>query len=70
MQAMDKVNDAVSVILSKLIPLVAADQAIYAVTIKSKRHRPECFGGDGLIIMFAGLHIGMVAFNSISSLLE
>ena len=47
-----------------------ADQAIYPMAIKVQRHCPECFGEDGFIIMFVGLHIEMVAFCSIGSLLH
>lgn len=67
---MDKISDIVSVLNPSQIPVIAADQPIYATAKQIQWHWPEHYGEDKFIIMFGGLHIEMAAFKSIGSLLQ
>lgn len=67
---MDKVSDIVSVLNPGQVPVIAADQPIYATAKQIQWHWPEHYGEDKFIIMFGGLHIEMAAFKSIGSLLQ
>ena len=67
---MDKVRDTVAFLNPGQIPVIAADQPIYALAKQIQWHRPEQYGEDKYVIMFGGLHIEMTAFKSIRTLLK
>ena len=52
------------------VPIIAADQPIYAVAKQVQWHWPEFYGEDKFVMMFGGLHIKMAALKSIGTLLR
>lgn len=50
------------------VPVIAADQPIYAVAKLVQWHWLETYGEDKFVIMFAGLHIEMAELMSIGTL--
>ena len=67
---MDKMKDIVSFLNPGQVPVLAADQPIYAVAKQVQWHWPEKYGEDNFVIMFGGLHIEMAALRSIGTLLQ
>ena len=51
------------------IPVIAADQPIYATAKQIQWHWPDNYGEDNFVIMLGGLHIEMTAFRSLGTLL-
>ena len=67
---MDKIREIVAFLNPSQVPIIAADQPIYAVAKKVQWHWPEFYGEDKFVIMFGGLHIEMAALKSIGTLLR
>jgi len=67
---MDKIKEIVAFLNPGQVPLIAADQPIYAVAKQVQWHWPEIYGEDKFVIMFGGLHIEMAALKSIGTLLQ
>ena len=67
---MDKIKDIVTFLNPGQVPVIAADQPIYAVAKQVQWHWPENYGEDKFIVMFGGLHIEMAALKSIGTLLQ
>ena len=66
---MDKIKEIVAFLNPGQVPVIAADQPIYAVAKQVQWHWPEIYGEDKFVIMFGGLHIEMAALKSIGTLL-
>lgn len=67
---MDKIREIVLFLNPRQVPVIAADQPIYAVAKQIQWHWPELYGEDKFVIMFGGLHIEMAALKSIGTLLK
>ena len=67
---MDKISDTVAFLNPGQVPVIAADQPIYAVAKQIQWYWPEQYGEDKLVIMFGGLHIKLAALRSIETLLR
>ena len=68
---MDKISDTVAFLNpGQIIPVIAADQPIYAVAKQIQWFWPEQYSEDKLVIMFGGLHIELAALRSIGTLLR
>ncbi|KAJ8379036.1 hypothetical protein AAFF_G00232050 [Aldrovandia affinis] len=67
---MDKIKEIVAFLNPGQVPVIAADQPIYAVAKQVQWHWPEIYGEDKFVIMFGGLHIEMAALKSIGTLLQ
>ena len=67
---MDKIREIVAFLNPSQVPIIAADQPIYAVAKQVQWHWPEFYGEDKFVIMFGGLHIEMAALKSIGTLLR
>ncbi|KAJ8364285.1 hypothetical protein SKAU_G00131160 [Synaphobranchus kaupii] len=67
---MNKIKDTVAFLNPGQIPVITADQPIYAVAKQIQWHWPEHYGEDKFVIMFGGLHIEMAALRSIGNLLQ
>ena len=67
---MDKISDTVAFLNPGQVPVIAADQPIYAVAKQIQWYWPEQYGDDKLVIMFGGLHIELAARRSIRTLLR
>ena len=66
---MNKISDTVAFLNPGQVPVIAADQPIYAVAKQIRWYWPEPYGEDKLVIMFGGLHIELAALRSIGTLL-
>jgi hypothetical protein len=66
----DKIKDTVAYLNPIQIPVIAADQPIYALAKQIQWHWPEKYAEDKFVIMFGGLHIEMAALKSIGTLLQ
>jgi len=67
---MDKIKDMVAFFSPGQVPVITADQTIYAVAKQIQWHWPDQYGKDKFVIMFRGLHIEMAALRSIGTLLQ
>jgi hypothetical protein len=67
---LDKIRAVVSHLNPGQIPVVAADQPIFATAKQVQWHWPDKYGEDKFVIMFGGLHIEMAALKSIGTLLQ
>jgi len=67
---MDKIKDTVAFLNPGQVPIITADQPIYAIAKQIQWHWPQHYGEDKFVIMFGGLHIEMAALKSIGSLLK
>ena len=65
-----KIKEAVSHLNPGQVPIVAADQPIFATAKQVQWHWPEEYGENKFVIMFGGLHIEMAALKSIGTLLQ
>ena len=66
---MDKVKEILAYLNPNQIPVITADQPIYAVLKQIQWQWPEQYGENKFVIMFGGLHIEMAALKSIGTLL-
>ena len=67
---MDNVRDTVSFLNQGQIPVICADQPLYALAKQIKWHWPQKYGEDKFVLMFGELHIEIAAFSSIGNLLK
>lgn len=67
---MEKVQDIVAYLNPGQVPIITADQPIYALAKQVQWHWPEQYGEDKYLAMFGGLHIEMAALKSIGTLLQ
>ena len=67
---MDRVREAVQFLNPGQVPVITADQPIYATAKQIQWHWPERYGENKFLIMFGGLHIEMTALRSLGSLLK
>ena len=67
---MNKIKGVVVFLNPGQVPVIAADQPIYAVAKQVQWQWPENFGEDKFILMFRMLHIEMAALKSIGTLLQ
>ena len=68
LHVMDKIRDAVKLLNHGQVPVITADQPIYAIVKQILWQWPEDYGENQFLIMFRGLHIEMtVAFTRFSS---
>ena len=67
---MNKIKEATQYLNADQIPVVTADQPLFAIAKQIQWHWPEFYGEDKFIIMFGGLHIEMAAFKAIGGLLK
>ena len=68
--AMDKVRDAIAYLNPDQVPVITADQPIYALAKQVQWQWPELYGEHKFVIMFGGLHIEMAALRSLGTLLK
>ena len=68
--AMQKVKETTSYLRPDPTPVVTVDQLLFAVAKQIQWQWPETFGEDTYIVIIGGLHIEMVAFNTIGNLLK
>lgn len=66
---MSKIREVVVYLNPSQIPVIAADQPLYALAKQIQWHWPD-FGEDKFILMFGGLHIEMAALRSVGTLLK
>ncbi len=66
----DIAKDAISHLNPNQVPVITADQPIYAVAKQVQWHWPDRYGEDRSVVMFGGLHIQMAAFRSPDTLLQ
>ena len=59
---MDKIRDAVRLFNPGQVPVITADQPIYATAKQIQWQWPEDYGESQFLIMFGGLHIEMTVF--------
>ena len=67
---MEKMQDIVAYLNPGQVPVITADQPIYALAKQVQWHWPEQYGEDKYLVMFGGLHIEMAALKSIGTLLQ
>ena len=67
---MDKVKEILAYLNPNQIPVITADQPIYAVLKQIQWQWPERYGENKFVIMFGGLHIEMAAMNYSGTLLQ
>ena len=67
---MDKVRDAIAHLNPDQVPIITADQPLYALAKQVQWQWPEVYGEHQFVIMFGGLHIEMTALRSIGTLLH
>ena len=67
---MDKVRDAIAHLNPDQVPIITADQPLYALAKQVQWQWPEVYGEHQFVIMFGGLHIEMAALRSIGTLLH
>ena len=67
---MDRIRDTTVFLNPGQIPVITADQPLYALAKPIQLHWPQQYGEDKFMIMFGGLHIEMAALKSIGSILK
>ena len=67
---MYKIKEIVSFLNPGQVPVLTADQPIYAVAKQVQWHWPEQYGENKFVIMFGGLHMEMAALKSSSGTAE
>ena len=67
---MQKVCDTVAHLNPGQVPVITADQPIYALAKQVQWQRPDKYGEDKYLVMFGGLHIEMAALRSLGSLFK
>ena len=68
--AMKKIREGVEFLNPGQIPVLTADQPLYALAKQVQWYWPDEYGEDKYVIMFGGLHIEMTALKFIGSMLE
>ena len=67
---MQKVRDAVAFLNPGQVPVITADQPIYALANHVQWQWPDRYWDDKYLVMFGGLHIEMAALKSLGTLLR
>ncbi len=67
--AMRKIRDTIAFLNPGQIPVVAADQPLYALAKQIQWQWPDEYGEDKFVLAFGGLHIEMAALRSIGTFL-
>ena len=67
---MDKVKETLAYLNSDQIPVITADQPIFAVLKQVQWQWPEQYSEDKFVIMFGGLHIERASLKSNCTLLQ
>ena len=67
---MDKIKETLAYFNPDQIPVITADQPIFAVLKQVQWQWPVQYGGDKFVILFGGLHIEMAALKSFGTLLQ
>ena len=67
---MDKIKDIISFLNPGQVPVIAADQPIYAVAKHLQRNWPNKYSEDSLVIMFGEIRIEMAVLKSVETLLH
>jgi hypothetical protein len=68
--SMDVVKNAVEILNPGQVPIITADQPLYAVAKQIQWSWPATHGEDNFIVMFGGLHIEMASLKILGNLLE
>jgi len=64
------VKNAANALNPGQIPIITADQPLYALSKKIQWMWPVCYGESHFIVMFGGLHIEMDALKLLVDLLD
>ena len=67
---MDKVTETVQFLNPGQVPVIAADQPLFALAKQIQWSWPTQYGEDKYVIMFGGLHIEMAAFKMLGNILK
>ena len=67
---MNKIGETVRFLNPEQIPVIAADQPLFALAKQIQWQWPERYGEDKFVIMFGGLHIEMAALKSLGTVLK
>ena len=67
---MDKIRNTTVFLNTGQIPVITADQPLYALAEQIQWHCPQQYGEDKFMILFGGLHIEMAELKSIGSILK
>lgn len=67
---MERIRETIAFLNPGQIPVITADQPLYALTKQIQWHWPQQYGENKFVIMFGGLHVEMAALKSIGSLLK
>ena len=67
---MDIVKNAVDFLNPGQVPIITADQPLYALCKQIQWRWPGCYSEDHFIVMFGGLHIEMNALKVLGDLLD
>lgn len=67
---MDKIKEAVNILNPGQVPVITADQPIYALAKQIQWKWPDQYGEEHFVIMFGGLHIEMTALRSLGCILK
>ena len=68
--AMNKIKEATHYLNADQIPVVTADQPLFAIAKQIQWQWPEFYGEDKFIILFWALHIERAVFKAIGGLLR
>ena len=68
--SMNKVRDTIAHLNPGQVPVITADQPIYALIKQVQWHWPDLYGEDKFVVMFWGLHVEMAALWSLRTLLQ
>lgn len=67
---MSKVRDAIAHLNPDQVPVITADQPIYALAQQVQWHWPDQYGEEKFVVMFGGLHLEVAGFRSLETLLK
>ena len=67
---MDMVKDAVDICNPGQVPVITADQPLYAIAKEIQWAWPECYGEERFVVLFGGLLIEMAALKVLGDLLD
>lgn len=67
---MAKIKETVDFLNPGQVPVITADQPLYALAKQIQWHWPQFYGEEKFVIIFAGLHIEMAALRSVGTLLR
>ena len=67
---MQKIREVVNSLNPGQVPVIAADQPLFAMAKQIQWQWPDSYGESQFVIMFGGLHIEMAALRSLGTLLD